>query len=139
MRIVWMTLVVVALRVGSAWADPFVGTWKMSSTGKPGGVAAQTIAITSTADGHKWSYDITLANGNHVAFALVTNVKSGTVTMTTTDGKPLGTGQFKKTGDTAWEVDTPKHKSSGSITADGKKMTINQTVPTQTTIVFDKQ
>jgi hypothetical protein len=138
MRIVWMTLVLVALRFGSAWADPLVGTWKMTSQGKPGGVTAQTINITATADGHKWSYDITLGN-NHVAFALVTNVKTGTVTMQTTDGKPLGSGHFKKTGDAAWELDTPKHKSSGSISADGKKMTINQTVPMQVTIVFDKQ
>ena len=138
MRIVWMTLVLVALRFGSAWADPLVGTWKMTSQGKPGGVTAQTIAITATDDGHRWSYDITLGN-HHVAFVLVTNIKKGTVTTQTTDGKPLGTGSFKKTGDTAWELVTLKHKSTGSISADGKKMTINQTVPMEATIVFEKQ
>jgi hypothetical protein len=138
-RMFWMTVVLVILGVGSAWADPFLGVWKMNTDGKShGAITAQTITVTATADGHKWSYDTTLANGRHVQYALLTNVKAGTVTMQTADGKVLATGHFKKTGDAAWEVDAPKHKSTGSIGADGKKMTVVMTVPMQVTLVFDK-
>ena len=137
-KVFWMSLVALLFFVGVAAADPFLGTWKMETNDKSG-FKSQVVTITATDVGHKWSYDLTLANGTAMQIVLMTNVKTGDVTMESKDGKKLGSGHFKKTGDAAWEVDMPSHKSSGSISADGKKMTIKQTVPAQTTIVYDKQ
>jgi hypothetical protein len=137
-RVFWMTVVLVSLFVGVAAADPFVGVWKMQPNDKSG-FKAQLVTVTATDIGHKWSYDITLSNGSPLQIVLLTNVKTGEVTLQSKDGKTVGTGHFKKTGDAAWDVETPGHKSSGSISADGKKMTIQQTLPVATTIIYDKQ
>jgi hypothetical protein len=135
-RVFWMAMLLVMLFVGVASADPFLGVWKME-TNEKSGFKSQVITVTATDTGHKWAYDITLGNGTKMQLALLTNIKTGEVTLQSADGKALGTGHFKKTGDAAWEVETPNHKSKGSIV--GKKMTINQTVPSVVTIVFDKQ
>lgn len=137
-KVFWMSLVALLLFVGVAAADPFLGTWKMEPNDKAG-VKAQVVTVTATDVGHKWSYDITLSNGKPFQVVILTNLKTGEVTLQSKDGKTFGTGHFKKTGDMAWEVEMQGHKSSGSISADGKKMTVNQTSPTTATVVFDKQ
>jgi hypothetical protein len=137
-RISWLTLVLLLLFVGVAAADPLVGVWKMQPNGKAG-VKSQVVTVTATDVGHKWSYEVVLINGKPFQMELLTNLKTGEITMQGKNGKPFGAGHFKKTGDAAWEVELQDHKSSGSISADGKTMTVKETSPTVATIVLDKQ
>ena len=125
----------------AAAADPFLGVWKLNpakSKGEGGVVAGQTVTVTLAPAGHTWSYDTELKSGKHLHSSVVTNVKAGTLTMHGPDGKLLGEGKLTKLGPTAWEVVTPKHQSTGSISADGKTMTVVQTKPSAMTMVFDK-
>jgi hypothetical protein len=122
-------------------ADPFLGVWRSNpAKSKLGGRATvtETITVKAAPKGHKWSYDIELSDGRRVHFWLVTDIAAGTVTLYMPDGQVMGTGSVRKTGPTSWELETPKHKSRGSLSADGKTMTVVQTLPEPSTIVLDK-
>ena len=122
-------------------ADPFVGTWKLrADQAQKGGLDSFTITVTPTANGHKWAYDIVPKGGKgHLQYTIVTDRKAGKFTMTSADGKVMGEGKLILKGPTEWEVDSPTHKSHGSISADGKTMTVETTAPRAATHVLDKQ
>jgi hypothetical protein len=122
-----------------ALADPFVGTWKLRAENNPR-LESMVITVTATDVGHKWSYDIGMKGApKHVKYAILTDRKAGKFKMVAEDGKVMGEGKLIIKGPTEWEIDAPDHKSHGSISADGKVMTVNTTAPMAATHVLDKQ
>jgi hypothetical protein len=135
MRITTVFIVLCVARIAAA--DPFVGTWKLRPM-QSGAIATETIAIDTTATGYRWNYDITLRNNNHVRVTLLIDTTAKTLTVLTADGRQIGVGTYKVTGTNAWRIDSPRLKSSGSISADGKTMSIHDVTPYDATVVFDK-
>lgn len=119
-----------------AAADPFVGTWKLRNSTKH--IASETIAVDTTPTGYKWSYDLTLATGQQLTFALLIDTQTRSLTVLTAKGRTIAVGHYQVTGTNAWRIDAPNIKSAGSVAADGRTMTIHEIAPYDATVVFDK-
>ena len=131
-------IVVLMLLTRIAGADPFIGTWKLRPT-QSGAIATETIAIDTTPTGYRWNYDVTFRkNSTHVRVTLLIDTTSKTLTVHTADGHQIGVGTYKVTGTNTWRIDSSRLKSYGSLSADGKTMTIHDIVPYDVSVVFDK-
>ena len=120
-------------------ADPFVGTWKLRPE-KNSKLESMVVVVTATDVGHKWSYDMAMKDmPKHIKYTIVTDRKAGKFKLVAEDGRMMSEGKLTIKGPTEWETEGPNHKSHGSISADGKTMTVNTSVPMPATHVLDKQ
>src|SRR6185503_9714813 len=82
-------------------ADPFVGVWKMRSSGKPG-ASNQTMTVEPVADGVKITTVIDFGNGKGMSMTYVTKFDGAEVPVYS-DGKVVMKLRGKRTGPNAFE------------------------------------